>query len=124
MNRRATLLAFVALTAAPLVAKPQQARNLPVMGFLHPGFPGLANPTIEGLREGGYVDGETIKIEARYGLGKPGSLIEGDERLLFATLASFAGLAVLGIVISRSRSGLKPATSRPILRAHTKVPHG
>ena len=80
MNRRDTLLALIALGAAPFAANAQQPGKIPVIGFLHPGFPSgkVVNLTEigfrEGLREIGYVEGETIKIEWRWGLGKPASL--------------------------------------------------
>ena len=79
MNRRDTLLALFALGAAPITARAQQPGKVPVIGFLHPGFPeGAGNSTyiglLEGLREIGYVEGKTIKIEARWGLGKPATL--------------------------------------------------
>jgi putative ABC transport system substrate-binding protein len=79
MNRRDTVLALVSLGAMPFAAEAQQTRRLPIVGFLHPGFPGgIGNNTEIGLREGlrdiGYVDGETIKIESRWGLGKPEAL--------------------------------------------------
>ena len=78
MNRRNTVLALVALGAAPLAAEAQQAQKLPVVGFLHPGFPGVSSLTLtylrEGLRDLGYIEGETIKIEARWAHGKPETL--------------------------------------------------
>ncbi len=79
MNRRDSVFAIAALGAAPFCANAQPARKIPVIGYLHPGFPPPAtNPSMAGLREGlrelGYVDGETIRIETRWGLGKPATL--------------------------------------------------
>ena len=80
MNRRDTVLALLALAAAPLAAIAQQPGKIPVIGFLHPGFPSgkVVNPTEmgfrEGLREIGYVEGETIRVEWRWGLGKSATL--------------------------------------------------
>ena len=88
MNRRDTVLALVALGAVPLAAKAQQARKLPAIGYLNPGFPGLTSVglTVTGLREGlrdiGYVEGETIKIEYRWGLGQPETLPGLAEELV------------------------------------------
>ncbi len=52
-----------------------QAQKVPVIGFLHPGFPDSGSPVLDALREelrdAGYVEGETIKIEARWARGKP-----------------------------------------------------
>ena len=53
---------------APLLAQAQQAPRIPVIGFLHPGFPDIAgtNPAAAALRKSlrqfGFIDGETIKI--------------------------------------------------------------
>lgn len=79
MNRRDVVISLLALGAAPLTARAQQPGTIPVIGFLHPGFPaGAANNTYEGLLQGlrdiGYVEGKTIKIESRWGLGKPETL--------------------------------------------------
>ncbi len=80
MNRRDTVFALAALGAAPQWAGAQQAKRIPVIGWLHPGFPGIAgtNPAVaagsKGLRQNGLVDGDTIKIEYRWGQGKPETL--------------------------------------------------
>jgi ABC-type uncharacterized transport system substrate-binding protein len=83
MNRRDTMLALAAFGAAPLAAK-----ALPVIGFLHPALPSYTGPGAsmvglrEGLREVGYVEGETIKIEARWGQGKAEALPGFAEELV------------------------------------------
>ncbi|MFN0159580.1 MAG: ABC transporter substrate-binding protein [Burkholderiales bacterium] len=80
MDRRETVFALAALAAAPLSARAQRARTMPVIGWLHPGFPGISgtNPAVaagaKGLRQHGFVDGETIRIEYRWGQGKPDTL--------------------------------------------------
>ncbi len=77
MHRRDTLLAFAALSVAPLAADAQPARKIPVIGWLHPGTAG-PNPAFDelraGLRPSGYIEGETIRIEARWAEGKPEAL--------------------------------------------------
>lgn len=76
MRRRdfVTLVGGVA-AAWPLAARAQQARKVPVVGFLNPGFrSGVLTTLIEGLRDIGYVDGETIKIEPRWAMGRPETL--------------------------------------------------
>jgi hypothetical protein len=66
MNRREliTLLAGAGITI-PARARAQQVRKIPVVGFLHPGFPESGNPTLDNLREGlrneGYFEGENIR---------------------------------------------------------------
>ena len=72
MNRREfiTLLGGAAVTW-PLAARAQQ----PAIGFLNPGFrSNVWTALIGGLRDIGYVDGETIKIEPRWALGRPETL--------------------------------------------------
>ena len=81
MNRRDSVLALAALGAVPLATHAQQARKIPVIGFLHPGSEGAIRGDITtldalraGLRNSGYIEGETIRIEARWAQGKPDAL--------------------------------------------------
>src|SRR6516164_3890222 len=77
MIRRREFLTLIGGSAAawPLAARAQQARKVPVVGFLNPGFrSGVLTALIEGLRAIGYVDGETIKIEPRWAMGRPETL--------------------------------------------------
>jgi putative tryptophan/tyrosine transport system substrate-binding protein len=76
MRRRDFITLAGGVAAWPLAARAEQrTRAVPVIGFLHPGLSDGSSVTyaalIDGLREIGYVDGETIKIEARWGQGKP-----------------------------------------------------
>jgi putative tryptophan/tyrosine transport system substrate-binding protein len=54
--------------------------------FLHPGFPDSGSPVFDALREGlrevGYVEGDTIKVEARWARGKPEILPRLTQELL------------------------------------------
>jgi putative ABC transport system substrate-binding protein len=57
----------------PRDVRAQQTKHVPLIGVLGHGFPGykLAIESLtEGLRERGYVEGTTVKIEARWALGK------------------------------------------------------
>lgn len=70
MNRREGVLALLALGATPIAGYAQQPRRgVPRIGFLISETPSGQASRIEalraGLRELGYVDGETIVIEAR-----------------------------------------------------------
>ena len=89
-------------------ARAQQTRKLPVIGYLNPGFP--VSPSLAssqtfdnlkvGLRKVGYVDGETVRIEARWGLGKP------------ETLAGFAEELVrlkVDVLVATARPGIEAA---------------
>ena len=76
-TRRRTFITLLGGAAAawPLVARAQQARKVPVVGFLNPGFrSGVWTALIEGLSDIGYVDGQTIKIEPRWAMGRPETL--------------------------------------------------
>ena len=81
-------------------ARAQQARKLPVVGFLFPGFSAVSGPGqvysefITGLRKVGFVDGESVRIEARFAEGQPqrlagmaGDLVRLNVDVLLAALA-------------------------------------
>lgn len=78
MNRRDAVIALAALGAAPRATHAQQARKIPVIGWLNPGTAGAitgGSSAFDGLRAGlraaGYIEGETISIEERWAHGKP-----------------------------------------------------
>ena len=56
---------------APLTAGAQPAAKAPRIGALHPGAPTAVSHLVEafkqGLRENGYVEGQNIVVERRYG---------------------------------------------------------
>ena len=68
LNRRGVIgLVGGAATAWPLVARAQQP-SVPVIGFLHQGFPepsSLMNAFRKGLSEVGFIEGQTVTIEDR-----------------------------------------------------------
>ena len=78
ISRRHFVIALGATAfAAPFASPAQQPKRIPLVGFLLPGLPPPASapPTISalrlGLRDSGYVEGQTIAIEYRYASGKP-----------------------------------------------------
>ena len=75
MRRREFITLLGGATAWPISTPAQQIQKVPVIGFLHPGFPEAGSPVFHALREGlrnaGYIEGETIKLEARWAHGKP-----------------------------------------------------
>jgi putative ABC transport system substrate-binding protein len=86
MRRREFVLALGGLAARPFAARAQQGK-MPVIGFLHPGFPdGIGSPAFSALRDGlrdvGYVEGETVKIEARWARGEPETLAHLTQELI------------------------------------------
>jgi putative ABC transport system substrate-binding protein len=70
----------------PLAAHAEQAPKVPIVGFLHPGFSDSGSPIFDalgqGLRDAGYVEGETVKIEARWARGKPEVLPQLTRELI------------------------------------------
>src|SRR6478672_11044851 len=73
MDRRDTVLALLALGAAPLAAEAQQAAKVARIGYLSPGLassPRLRDAFVQGLRDLGYVEGRNIVIEYRDAEGK------------------------------------------------------
>jgi putative ABC transport system substrate-binding protein len=73
MNKRDTVLALVALGAAPLTSFAQTARKRPLIGWLA-GASQLATESfvrafLEGMHERGYVDGQNFEITYRFADG-------------------------------------------------------
>jgi putative ABC transport system substrate-binding protein len=86
MQRREFIGILGGTATWPLVARAQQVPRVPVIGFLHPGFPGLTKPVFEAMREllrdFGYVEGKTVKFVARWAHGKPGTLAQLAKELV------------------------------------------
>lgn len=73
MDRRDTVLALLALGAAPLAAEAQRAAKVARIGYLSPNLadtPHLRDAFVQGLRELGYVEGRDVVIEHRNAEGK------------------------------------------------------
>ena len=114
-----TLAVF--LLAAPFTAEAQAPAKIPRIGFLGTGAPAETAPRLEDLRQGlrelGYVEGNTIAIEYRFAEGQP-------ERLP-ALAADLVRLKVDVIVTGAPPAHLaaKQATSTiPIVFAVTADP--
>jgi putative tryptophan/tyrosine transport system substrate-binding protein len=76
MTRVAVTIFCLALLATPLAVEAQQAAKVPVVGVLNSGPP---NPrSLEGARQGlrelGYVEGQTIVLDVRSTSGRPDRL--------------------------------------------------
>ncbi|HET7526500.1 MAG TPA: ABC transporter substrate-binding protein, partial [Burkholderiaceae bacterium] len=73
MDRRDTVLALLALGAAPLAAAAQQAAKVARIGYLSPNLassPRLRDAFLQGLRDLGYVEGRNVVIDYRDAEGK------------------------------------------------------
>jgi putative ABC transport system substrate-binding protein len=76
MKRRDFIAGLGRAAVWPLAARAQQRPAMPVLGYLHPGLmpadgTHVALPAIrQGLREGGFVEGQNLTIEYRWAAGK------------------------------------------------------
>ena len=77
-SRRQVVIAIGAgALAAPFASFAQRSGKIPLVGVLHPGLPPPAPASLavvglqQGLRDSGYVEGQTIAVEYRYASGKP-----------------------------------------------------
>ncbi len=99
MNRREVVLGLAA--AGVLPAAVAQPARLPRIGFLSPVAPDARRDALlEGLRELGYVDGKTMRLEMRFADGRP-------ERL--AGLAAELAAMDLDVMVAGSTIGARAA---------------
>jgi putative ABC transport system substrate-binding protein len=105
MRRRELILGLGAAFAAPPAVQAQD-KALPVIGYLNPGWPGLAvhlHPVLlQGLAESGYVDGRNVVINYNYAEGRydrlpqMASQLVRDEVSVIIAIATAAALAAKG----------------------------
>src|SRR5260370_7880589 len=86
MRRRDFIKAIVgAVIAWPFAARAQQAA-MPVIGFLNSASPDAFAPYVagflQGLRDAGYIDGQNVKVEYRWGYGQYDPLPQFATELL------------------------------------------
>src|SRR5262245_45870021 len=69
-----------AAAAWPVVARAQQARHVPIIGYVAPTSPLIPSRStgafLQRLRELGWIEGRTITIESRWAGGRPERLDE------------------------------------------------
>jgi hypothetical protein len=80
--RRRKFISFLGGAAAwPVVARAQQARHVPIIGYVAPTNPLIPSRStgafLQRLRELGWIEGQTITIESRWAAGLAERL---DER--------------------------------------------
>src|SRR5262249_55057929 len=76
MRRRDFIVVLAgAGSALPALGQEQQTPKVAVVGFLHPGFAETGAPALESLRQGlrdsGYIEDQTIRVEPRWASGRP-----------------------------------------------------
>jgi putative ABC transport system substrate-binding protein len=80
MRRREFVTLVGGAAAWPLVARAQQARHIPIIGYVAPTNPLIPSRNtgalLQRLRELGWIEGQTITIEPRWAAGRPERLDE------------------------------------------------
>jgi len=113
MRRREFISVLGGAAAAwPLAVRAQQAQGMPVIGFLHPGIPDsgsqVFNALREGLRDAGYVEGDNVKVEARWARGRPELLPQLTQELIQLRPAILVATARPSIEAARSATTTLP----------------
>lgn len=121
MRRRDVLALVGGAIAAPSVwpagARAQQ-QPVPVIGFLHPGFPDSAAPSFDslrmGLRDAGLGGDDAIKIEVRWARGKPETLAQMAQELVQLRVAMLVVTARPSIEAARAATRELPIVANDL----------
>ena len=112
MNRRQFISLLGGAAVAWPVAAVAQQPAMPVIGFLHPGFSDIGSPVFDALRNGlrdvGYIEGETVKVEARWARGKPETLPRLTQELIQLNAAILIATARASIEAARAATSTLP----------------
>lgn len=114
---RAALFRFLVALSGALPVIPvadAQQREPPRVGVLHPGFPppAVPSPLIEGLRDGlreiGYVEGRTIRLEYRWARGNPDVLPKLAAELMELKVNVLVAVSMPALRAARDIAGTTP----------------
>jgi putative ABC transport system substrate-binding protein len=112
MRRRLLIAGSASALAQATLAQAQQAQMIPLIGFLHPGIPEPKAPTFaalaDGLRDSGYIEGKSVKVEARWAMGKPESLPQLARELVQLRAAVLVVTARPSIEAARAATTVLP----------------
>src|SRR5881394_168740 len=112
MDRRSTVLALLALGAAPFTAEAQQATKVARLGYLanNPATsPYLREAFLQGLRDLGYVEGRNLVIEYREAEGKADRLPAlAAELVALKVDVILAGGSTLGARVAKQATSTIP----------------
>ena len=122
MNRKVSCLALVALLLGlGFSAQAQQAKKIPVVGFLSGASPSVTQSDIDALRQGlrdlGYIEEKNIVIEYRYAEGREGGLSDLAAELVRLNV----DIIVTGATIA-VRAAMQLTGTIPIVMAGTGDP--
>ncbi|PWT88819.1 MAG: ABC transporter substrate-binding protein [Proteobacteria bacterium] len=109
--RRREVITLIGGTAAawPLAARAQKAA-IPVIGYLHSGVPGgvFVDAFRRGLTETGYVEGQNVRIEYRFGEGRYDTMRAHVLDLLALGVAAIAVQSTGGALAAKSATSTTP----------------
>jgi putative ABC transport system substrate-binding protein len=118
MQRRDFIIAIGGTAVAFSGAARAQETAVPVIGFLHPGFPDSGSPAFDALREGlrevGYLEGKTVIIEARWARGKPDTLPQFAQELVQLRAAILVATARPSIEAARAATSKLPIVANDL----------
>jgi hypothetical protein len=111
LKRRDIAKALAAFGMAPLLVSAQPVRKLPLLGFMFPGAErtGITWPALlDGLRTLGYVEGQTIRYEARWANGKPEQLPLLAQELVRLKVDVLVAVSPAAVRAAKSATGEIP----------------
>ena len=117
--RRREFLSLISGAAAfrPCATRAQQ-QSMPVIGFLHPGYPDLNAPSFDalrmGLRDAGLGGDDTIRIEARWARGEPKMLTQMAQELVQLRVAMLVVTARPSIEAARAATNELPIVANDL----------